>query len=240
MQGPPHPTSRRTPLRLRALREEATLTDRAYGELRHAILRIPIYDDDVDLRLDERALAAELGISRTPVREALLRLEQEGIVRTIPRRGVYVVRKTKAEILEVILASAALESLAARLAAERATDRDLSDLRHRFSQFADADHPGTMPPVDEYSDVNLAFHQRIIDMARSPLLSQLIGQLQVHMRAIRTRAMHESNRQARSQIDHRNILAALVARDADLVEAEVRSHALNLARHVDEHVDVPQ
>jgi DNA-binding GntR family transcriptional regulator len=239
MQGPSPVTRRRAPLRLRALREEATLTDRAYGELRQAILRLPIYDDDVDLRLDERALAAELGISRTPVREALLRLEHEGIVRTVPRRGVYVIRKTKEEIREVILASAALESLAARLAVERAGDRELAGFRNRFCQFADGDADRAVP-LDEYSEVNLAFHQQIIEMADSPLLSQLIGQLQVHMRAIRSRAMHESDRRARSEVDHRNILAALVSRDADTVEREVRAHALNLAQHVDEHVDVPE
>ena len=102
---------------------------------------MPIYDDgtdDEDCRLDERALAEGLGISRTPVREALLRLESEGVVRAVPRRGVYVIRKTKAEIIEVILASAALEAMAARLAAERATDVEIADLVARFPEFSGA------------------------------------------------------------------------------------------------------
>jgi len=96
---PRSPARRRNEgLVLRAVTTEASLTSRAYDILREAIAEMPIYDGtDDDCRLDERALAEGLGISRTPVREALLRLENEGVVRTVPRRGIYVIRKTKAE-----------------------------------------------------------------------------------------------------------------------------------------------
>lgn len=122
---------------LPAVAVEATLTSRAYDILRQAIADMPIYDgSDDDQRLDERALAEGLGISRTPVREALLRLEHEGVVRTVPRKGIYVVRKTKEEIIEVIQASAVLEGMAARLAAERATDEEIAELVASFPQFS--------------------------------------------------------------------------------------------------------
>jgi DNA-binding GntR family transcriptional regulator len=94
----------------------------AYLALRNAILAMDAYDPDADLRLDEKSLAANLGVSRTPVREALARLEHEGLVEILPRRGVRVVRKSKAEIVEMIIAWAALESMAARLLCERAGD----------------------------------------------------------------------------------------------------------------------
>src|SRR6201989_997990 len=81
------------------------------------------------LRLEEKRLAAERGVSRTPVREALARLEHEGLVRILPRRGVDIVRKTKAEIVEMIIAWGALEATAARLACERATDEEIASLR---------------------------------------------------------------------------------------------------------------
>src|ERR1700738_641636 len=71
----------------------------AYDALRGAILAMDAYDPDADLRLDEKRLAAELGVSRTPVREALARLEHQGLVTILPRRGVYVARKNKAEII---------------------------------------------------------------------------------------------------------------------------------------------
>src|SRR5580693_6092670 len=162
LQSRPRPARRGTErLVLKTVTAEATLTSRAYDILREAIAEMPIYDGtDEDCRLDERALAEGLGISRTPVREALLRLETEGVVRAVPRKGVYVIRKTKAEIIEVILASAALEAMAARLASERATDGEIADLIARFPQFRSGQRPTV--PLNEYSQLNLDFHQRIV------------------------------------------------------------------------------
>ena len=88
---------------------------KAYAALKNAIVAMDIYRSRDDIRLDERKLASDFGISRTPVREALAQLESEGFVRSVPRRGIYVVRKTKAEAIEMITAWAALESMAARL-----------------------------------------------------------------------------------------------------------------------------
>jgi DNA-binding GntR family transcriptional regulator len=217
---------------------EATLTSRAYDILRKAIADMPIYDgSDDDCRLDERALAQSLGISRTPVREALLRLEYEGVVRTVPRKGIYVVRKTKEEIIEVILASAALEAMAARLAAQRATDDEITGLIARFPQFTKPTG-GRRPPIplDQYSRLNLEFHHRIVELAHSELFSQHVSGLQMHMRAIRQQTIGDDDRLTDSAVDHSHIIEALQARDADLVESRVREHALDLAKHVRKHV----
>ena len=98
----------------------------AYAALKRAITAMDIYDHPQEIRLDERRLSDGLGVSRTPIREAMTLLEQEGFVRTRPRRGIFVVRKSKREIVEMITVMAALESMAARLAAERATTRQIS------------------------------------------------------------------------------------------------------------------
>lgn len=216
---------------------ESTLTSRAYDILRKAIAEMPDDGSDEDCRLDERALAEDLGISRTPVREAVLRLESEGLLRTVPRKGIYVVRKTKEEIIEVILASAGLEAMAARMAAERATDAEIKEFIARFARFG-TPAGGHRPPIplNEYSDLNLDFHQRIVELAHSELFSQLISRLQVHMRAIRRRTIGDDDRMAHSKVDHAHIIEALEARDADAVEARVRQHALDLAEHVRLHV----
>jgi DNA-binding GntR family transcriptional regulator len=230
------PARRRTDgLVLQTVTAEATLTSRAYDVLRQAIAEMPIYDGgDDDHWLDERALAEGLGISRTPVREALLRLESEGVVRAVPRKGIYVVRKTKAEIIEVILASAALEGMAARMAAERATDAEIADLAAHFHVGLPGSDGGQEPavPLSEYSQLNLAFHQRIVELAHSELFSQLISRLQIHMRAIRLGTIGDDGRMAHSVVDHAHIVEALQARDADAVEARVRQHAVDLAEHV--------
>ena len=99
-----------------------SLRDQAYALLKNAIAETDIYDPQQELRLDERQLTAALGVSRTPIREALSLLEQEGFIRTVPRRGIFIVRKSKREMIEMIQMWAALESMAARLATLHASD----------------------------------------------------------------------------------------------------------------------
>jgi len=98
----------------------------AYHSLKRAILEMDVYDHPGEIRLDERQLSQDLGVSRTPIREAMSLLEQEGFVKTLPRRGVFVVRKSKREIVEMILVWAALESMAARLVCQNATDTEIA------------------------------------------------------------------------------------------------------------------
>src|SRR5437764_15347309 len=126
--------------------------DLAYAALKRAITAMDIYDHPEEIRLDERRLSEGLGVSRTPIREAMTLLEPEGFVRTRPRRGIFVVRKTKREIVEMITVMAALESMAARLAAEHAAEADIADLpplMDRFRSRNDGDRPV------EYSDANI-------------------------------------------------------------------------------------
>src|SRR3981081_4891455 len=117
--------------------DTSTFADRAYAALKDVIVTLDIYDKPGDVRLDERQIANDLGISRTPVREAMAQLEREGFVRSVPRRGIYVVRKTKREVIEMITAWAALESMAARLITENASDEEIAPLRRMFATFED-------------------------------------------------------------------------------------------------------
>src|SRR5437879_9449068 len=120
---------------LAPLAETLTLADRAYMALKDVIVSLNIYEQPAQVRLDERQLAQDLGISRTPVREAMAHLEREGFVRSVPRRGVYVVRKTKREVIELITAWAALEGMAARLITQNATEAEIAKLRAMFATF---------------------------------------------------------------------------------------------------------
>ena len=206
----------------------------AFAALKSAIMEMDIYGTKDELRLDERQLAQDLGISRTPIREALNLLEQEGFVRTVPRRGVFVVRKTKAEIIEMIMVWAALESMAARLITLHANDGDIEALRHVFDSFA-GDQPAAH--LDEYSEANIEFHQRVIDLSGSDLIKKTAENLFIHMRAIRRKTIGEGERANRSIVDHMAIVDALAARDTERAERLVRDHSLNLARHVEKNVD---
>jgi DNA-binding GntR family transcriptional regulator len=211
------------------------LKTQVYEALKEIIGRMNIYSNQEPLRLDERALGEQLGVSRTPVREAISRLEQEGLVRNIARRGAFVVRKTKIEILDMIDVWAALESMAARLATSRASDAEIAALRKKFISFDDSEE--AKAHIDEYSETNIDFHQTIISLGKSPLITEMSNQLFFHMRAIRTSTIKQRDRISRSVIDHIRIIEALEDRDPYHAEQLARDHALELARHVKKYVD---
>jgi DNA-binding GntR family transcriptional regulator len=216
------------------LESEASFAQRAYLSLRGALLEMNIYESaDQDLRLDERDLARKLGVSRTPIREALARLEHEGLVESVARRGYFIVRKSKEELVEIITVWAALESMAARLITERATDAEITSLREIFSTFENGQ---VYAKLDEYSEANLQFHQRIIELSRSATLRKSADALLIHVRSIRHRTIAEDHRFERSMVDHMHIIEALEARDTARAEALVRDHALGLAAHVAQFV----
>jgi DNA-binding GntR family transcriptional regulator len=171
---------------LAPLEDTSTFADRAYVALKGVILSLDIYDKPGDVRLDERQLAQDLGISRTPVREAMAQLEREGFVRSVPRRGIYVVRKTKQEVIELITAWAALESMAARLITVNASDEEIATLRSMFGTFENGQ---LHAKLDEYSEVNIEFHQAIIRMSRNHVLIDLAENLFTHMRMIRRKTI---------------------------------------------------
>ena len=209
------------------------LRRQACEAIKQAITEMDIYGHPGEIRLDERQLSQALGVSRTPIREALTVLEQEGFVRTLPRRGVVVVRKSKREVVEMITVWAALESLAARLAAPRITAAEEASLRALVDAFQD-DPSGH---ITEYSNANMQFHKAIIRLGGIALMSSLTETLFIHMRAVRAVTMTQDNRAQRSIVDHRNIIAALAAHDADAAERLVREHTLGLAAHVEKFGD---
>ena len=222
-------------LSLKPVENPVALKDRIYEELKSAITSMNVYADDDEYRLDERRLALEMGVSRTPIREALCRLENEGFVQNIPRRGAFVARKSKKEVLEIITVWAALESMAARLIIENATAEEIATLREMFSSF---DEDGAAQArIDEYSETNVSFHQALFRLSQCDLLSGITENLFLHMRSIRMRTIAEKDRASRSIIDHMSIIEALEARDTELAERLVRQHTLDLGQHVEEHVD---
>jgi DNA-binding GntR family transcriptional regulator len=219
---------------LARLEDTSTFADRAYAALKDTIVSLNVYEREGDVRLDERQLASDLGISRTPVREAMAQLEREGFVRAVPRRGIYVVRKSKQEVIEMITAWAALESMAARLITTNAKAEEIATLRNMFATFENGE---ARAHLDEYSEVNNEFHQAIIRMSQNGVLIDLAANLFTHMRMIRRKTIGEQDRVDRSIRDHINIIEALEARDTERAEDLVRNHALGLAEHVKKYAD---
>jgi DNA-binding GntR family transcriptional regulator len=206
----------------------------AYVALKNAIATMDVYRNRAEIRLDERRLAQDFGVSRTPVREAMAQLEREGFVRSVPRRGVYIVRKTRREVVELITAWAALEGMAARLITRSAGDAEIAGLRRMFATFENGE---VRAHLDEYSEINIEFHQAIIRMSGNTMLIDLAENLFTHMRMIRRKTIGERDRADRSIRDHMQIIEALEARHTERAEALVRDHALGLADHVAKYAD---
>jgi DNA-binding GntR family transcriptional regulator len=205
---------------------EETYKAKAYLALKQAITNMDIYGSPEPAWLDERQLSERLGVSRTPVREALAMLEQEGII---------VVKKTKREIVEMVQAWAALESMAARLIALYASDDAIATLRPLFEGFGDTHKPHDH--LGEYSSANIAFHQGIIRLSGSKLLVDVTDNLLLHVRGIRQITIGRDNRAERSIRDHLGIIDALEQRDTERAERLAREHTLGLGAYVEQYGD---
>ncbi len=216
-------------MKLRPIVTNFTLKDHVYERLREAITGVDIYNPKADLRLDERTLAEQLGVSRTPLRDAIARLEAEGLVSVVARKGVFLLRKSKDEILEMIIAWAALESMAARMATVHASDTEIASLRKIALKHSDEASP---TGISEYSEENIQFHLRILQISHCSLLKTMAEGLFLHMRAVRLQAMGEADRIKRSVVDHAEIIEAIEARDADGAALKVREHTMRLHAHI--------
>ncbi|WP_020178650.1 GntR family transcriptional regulator [Methylopila sp. M107] len=239
MRTPQRPSAVADPngsLSLERFAPEQTYKTKVYAALKQAIVAMDIYSSPEQSWLDERQLSEKLGVSRTPVREAVAMLEQEGFLKSMPRRGIMVLKKTRREVIEMIQAWAALESMAVRLATERASDADIAELRHLFDSFDEAHKPADF--LSEYSAANIEFHQTLVKLSGSDVLADITSNILMHVRGIRQITIGRDDRITRSMADHLAIIEALERRDADAAERLSRDHTLGLAKYVEDHGDI--
>ncbi|MBY8976079.1 GntR family transcriptional regulator [Rhodobacteraceae bacterium NNCM2] len=217
-------------LNLKPVDGSFSLKEHIYDVLRRSITDLDIYDPATNLRMDERTLAEQLGISRTPIREAIMRLEQEGFLEILPRRGVFIKRKSLNEILEMIMVWAALESMAARLACTHASEEEIARLREIGTQFGQDD---VVAHMSEYSEANIEFHLHILSMSKCAQMVEIAQGLFTHLKAVRRRALRtDESRTERSIVDHMHIIEAIEMRDAELASTLVREHTLRLHGYI--------
>ena len=199
----------------------ADAAERAYTAIREGIRSggFPIGS-----RLVERELCEKIGVSRTPVREALRRLSAEGLVSVRPNHGVHVAEWAEEDRNEIFALGAILQSYSARLAAQKITDVEIDALRELVDRMESLiERSGDN---SEIADLDSRFHSAILDAAGNRRLAAVINQvisLPVLLRSFQT---YESADMQRSIRHHREIIASLVARDADWAEAVTRSHIL--------------
>jgi DNA-binding GntR family transcriptional regulator len=175
-------------------------------------------------RLMEIQLADELGVSRTPIREALRKLELEGFIVMVPRKGAYVADLSFKDIADVFEIRAALEGLAAGLAAERITDEELEEMERYLVEKADAIARNDMERLVE---VDTGFHDIIYRASRNERLTSIINNLREQIQRFRTMSLAYPGRSKRSLEEHRNIIEAIQSRDAQLARQVAQEHIEN-------------
>ena len=220
-------------LEVKKIRTPSSLSQRAYVAIKKSLLDTDVTEIS-DERLDERKLAEQLGVSRTPLREAINRLVMEGFLKVVPRKGIYVVKKSKNEIIEILLVRAALESMAARLATRYVTKKNINEMKRIFSPFNRSNIKGQFL---EYSNANIEFHELVLKTSQCGKLIELAGSIFDHIRWIRFRSVTFEERFIKMQKEHLGIIAAIEKRDPDLAEKRMRTHIEGLARYIEDKVE---
>ena len=203
-----------------------SLREHVHDRLRKAIIAGRFRAEQ---RLNERQLAAELGVSTTPLKEALRRLESEGLVRIEARRGIFVTF-TAAQAEEMALARAALESMIARLAARRASAMQRAALNATVSAMEQATAAGD---VERLIVLNERFHGEIHTASGCAYLQRLLDGQRMYDHATRVALLTDAAERECALAEHRLILLALSQRDPDRAERAMRDH---IVRSGQQHV----
>ena len=198
-------------------------SDRVYRILKDRILN---GESKPGERLKERDLVAELGASRTPIREALRQLSSEGLVVTRPRRGIIVADLEPREVDEIFELGVILESFAAKLAAASATEADIDRLKSLLNLMEQALSDEEETAFKRYIQLDREFHDAISIAAQNGRLRAILQQT-INLRVLSQtfqQYRREDYRQSLSQ--HRNIAAAIESRDPEWAESAMRTHTL--------------
>lgn len=203
---------------LKPLRDNASLDKLAYERIKDAILSFDFMPNQV---LVEGELASQLKISKTPVRDALMRLEKEGLVIRIPFKGTYVSDISNQDMADTYEIRIALEGLAIRLATEFITEDDLQHLEKLMERHTEALEQRNVPKAMQ---INGEFHGTIINRCKNQRLVENLILLDDHLKRYRLLSIAQGLRLEKSVPEHRHIYEALNERNAQKAEAAMKEH----------------
>ncbi len=202
------------------------LRDVVFQTLRAAILKGDLKPGE---RLMELQLAAKLGVSRTPIREAIRMLEQEGLAVTIPRKGAEVAKMTEKDMEDVLQIRCSLEDLAVRLSCQNITPSELQDLHVALEQFEEKTKTDNVAEIAK-ADVN--FHEILYKASNNPKLIGLLNNLREQMYRYRVEYLKDRTVYPRLMEEHQHLYEALKAKDPEKASAYTRDHLENQAEAV--------
>ena len=216
-----------------AIDEYLPLRDVVFNTLRRAILKGELEPGE---RLMEIALANKLGVSRTPIREAIRKLELEGLVIMIPRKGAEVAKITEKDLRDVLEVRTSLELLSIELACDRITSEELVELKQTCRAFEEALKGDDLT---EMAEKDVAFHDVIFKATKNARLIQILNNLREQMYRYRMEYLKDKNFHQRLVEEHRMIVSAIEKKDKETAVSLIREHIyvqeLTVIKHITEN-----
>ncbi|MFM1652540.1 GntR family transcriptional regulator [Brevibacillus sp. B_LB10_24] len=203
-----------------------SLRDIALDSLREAIIGGVLKPGS---HLKERELAKMMGISTTPIKEALRMLSHEGLVETLPRKGTYVSPVVDSSIEEMLLLKANLEGLMAKLAATKITDEEIAELSKQVERMEEL---SKQQDTNRLAEENSRFHTLINTFAKNTFIFQMLMNVNAFDRAFRKRALKYGNEVEEGLSEHKKVFEAIKNRNPELAEIQMKNHIIRTAENV--------
>jgi len=207
------------------LKQEVTdkysLRGRVFNRLREDILSGK-YEENEELR--EVAIGEELGVSRTPVREAFRQLELEGLIRIIPNKGAYVTGISEKDVKDIYMIRSRLEGLAARWATENITLEQLEEMEENVYLAKFHSEKGHL---EQLAELDNRFHEVMYEASGSKMLEHQLRDFHQYVLRVRKKTLASANRGPKSNLEHEQIMMAIKEKNADLAEQLAHQHMIN-------------
>ena len=201
--------------------DKFSLRGRVFHKLRDDILNGKYKEND---ELRDVAIGEELGVSRTPVREAFRQLELEGLIQIVPNKGAYVTGITRKDVQDIYMIRSLLEGLCARWATENITEEQMAEMEENIflSKFhAEKGH------YDQLAELDNRFHEILYEACNSKMLEHQLRDFHQYVLRVRKKTLSNVNRGRKSNEEHEQIMDAIKAKDADRAEALANAHMIN-------------
>ena len=199
-------------------RDKYSLRGRVFQSIREDILS-GRYEQNTELK--EAAIGAELGVSRTPVREALRQLELEGLVTIIPNRGAYVNMITAMDVQDIYVIRSMLEGLCARWATQSITDEQLDSMEETLCL---SEYHTSKKNYEKLYELDSLFHEQLYEAGGSRILNHILSDFHDYVKMVRKATISTSSRSVTSTEEHRAIFEAIKEKDPDKAEALAKEH----------------
>ena len=209
--------------------QDFSLRGRVFQQIKEDILN-GVYKENDELR--ENTIAKTLGVSRTPVREALRQLELEGLVKIIPNRGAFVTGITKEDVKDIYAIRSLLEGLCARWATEHITEKEIDELEEIILLSEFHLRKSKSEKSQQVTELDGKFHEILYQASNSRILKHVLSDFHKYVRLARKASVTDPSRAEKSIEEHKRILEAIRSKDADRAEALANEHMMNVMKNL--------